>query len=327
MNTQLNIPICPICRVSPTSQSNYQGDAAYIICPNCGYFSLTRNAIDRFEMRPLTWMDSAKLSHWVRETDKPKITSNLLENLLRDLPSITVPMQVDNLIMLLGKRYDSAKTGVIVDSYPDLALVGAQTPQDLNLLVHSVCSEGLIMNIGDFLQPPDSNPIIHGSFPRYRIHTQLTLKGWELYDELTRAKIDSQMGFMAFEFEDVDAESLYKHIYKPAAKEVGFDLYSLIDNHRPGLIDEKLKVELRRAAFIIAEITTRNSNVLWEAGFAEALGKPVIYSCRTDKWDDVRKYTFDTNHMYTIIWDMNVRDKAAEKLKDTLRETYPSRTN
>jgi len=271
-------------------------------------------------------MESAKLSHWIRETDQPKLTSELLDNLLRDLPSITVHMQLDNLISILGSRYDSVATGVSVDSYTDLSLVGAQTPQDLNLLVMSVYSEDLILNIGDFVQQPESNPITHDNFPRYRIKTQLTLKGWNLYDELMRTKSDSQMGFMAFQFEDNDIKSLYTDIYKPAAEEVGFNLHSLIDDHKSGLIDEKLKVELRRAAFVIAEISTRNSNVLWEAGFAEALGKPVIYSCRSENWEDVKKYTFDTNHMYTIIWNKDARDKAAERLKNTLRETYPSKT-
>lgn len=326
MNRQRKYSICPICRVTPTSESQYLGDVLYVTCPNCRYFSLTGTAVHRLESSRLTWMESAKLSHWIRETDQPKLTSELLDNLLRDLPSITVHMQLDNLISILGSRYDSVATGVSVDSYTDLSLVGAQTPQDLNLLVMSVYSEDLILNIGDFVQQPESNPITHDNFPRYRIKTQLTLKGWNLYDELMRTKSDSQMGFMAFQFEDNDIKSLYTDIYKPAAEEVGFNLHSLIDDHKSGLIDEKLKVELRRAAFVIAEISTRNSNVLWEAGFAEALGKPVIYSCRSENWEDVKKYTFDTNHMYTIIWNKDARDKAAERLKNTLRETYPSKT-
>ena len=39
-------------------------------------------------------------------------------------------------------------------------------------------------------------------------------------------------------------------------------------------------VEIRRARFLLAELTGDNSGVYWEAGYATGLGRPVFYTCQ-----------------------------------------------
>jgi hypothetical protein len=129
---------------------------------------------------------------------------------------------------------------------------------------------------------------------------------------------------MAMPFGSAQVINLYRETYFIAAKDAGFRLDSLLDDRRPGLIDEKLKVKIRRAAFMIADVTEPNPNVLWEAGFAEGLNKPVIYSCRKDQWEAVKEKTFDTNHMYTIIWNPEELDEAGNQLTATIRDTFPN---
>lgn len=42
-----------------------------------------------------------------------------------------------------------------------------------------------------------------------------------------------------------------------------------------------------------------------EAGFAEGLGRPVVYTCRKDIFDNSKtKPYFDTNHYLTVVWDL-----------------------
>jgi len=79
-----------------------------------------------------------------------------------------------------------------------------------------------------------------------------------------------------------------------------------------------------RCRFLIADLTHRNPGAYWEAGFAEGLGKPVIYTCRKDIFDDKTKGThFDTNHHLTVAWEAANLDAAMSKLKDTIRATLP----
>lgn len=72
--------------------------------------------------------------------------------------------------------------------------------------------------------------------------------------------------------------------------------------------------------FLLAELTHNNAGAYWEAGFAEGLGKPVIYLCRKDLFDDKSKGThFDTNHHLTVVWKAEKMDEAARRLKDNSR--------
>jgi len=62
--------------------------------------------------------------------------------------------------------------------------------------------------------------------------------------------------------------------------------------------------------------------VYWEAGIAEGLGKPVIYTCEKEAWKEKGTH-FDTSHYHTVIWDKDNPGKAAEEIKATIRATLP----
>ena len=42
---------------------------------------------------------------------------------------------------------------------------------------------------------------------------------------------------------------------------------------------------IRDAKFVIVDLTHDNHGAYWEAGYAEGLGKPVIYVCKKDKFE------------------------------------------
>jgi nucleoside 2-deoxyribosyltransferase len=48
---------------------------------------------------------------------------------------------------------------------------------------------------------------------------------------------------------------------------------------------------------VAADLSDDNAGAYWEAGFAEGLGKPVIYICR----EGVNTH-FDTDHRRTVRW-------------------------
>ena len=148
----------------------------------------------------------------------------------------------------------------------------------------------------------------------------LTVQGWRYYEELDRGKISGNRGFMAMEFKNKILRDILNNHFKPAAKEVGFELATLDDDHIAGLIDARMSVAIRTSAFVVADLTDDNLGAYFEAGFAIGLGKTVIFTCEREKWEE--KTHFDTNHHYTVIWDSKEPEKAAEKLKATLRDTF-----
>jgi nucleoside 2-deoxyribosyltransferase len=129
---------------------------------------------------------------------------------------------------------------------------------------------------------------------------------------------------MAMKYNDEQLDKIVDEIFKPAVKQTGFDLFKLIDRQPAGLIDDRIRVEIQTSRFLIADLTHENRGAYWEAGYAEGLGKPVIYTCEKKVFDDPKtKPHFDTNHHLTILWDTENPKEAAEKLKATIRATLP----
>ena len=126
---------------------------------------------------------------------------------------------------------------------------------------------------------------------------------------------------MAMKFGDPELNEVIEKIFRPAVAQTGFELRVLTDVPKAGLIDDRLRVEIRRSRFLIADITHKNLGAYWEAGFAEGLGKPVIYTCKKEEFD-IGASHFDTNHHLTVMWHEDSA-QVAEDLKATIRATLP----
>jgi nucleoside 2-deoxyribosyltransferase len=127
---------------------------------------------------------------------------------------------------------------------------------------------------------------------------------------------------MAMPFGDSMLDKMFFECFKPAVRKTGFELVRLDENPPAGLIDNRLRVEIRTSRFLVADLTGGNPGAYWEAGFAEGLGKPVIFTCEKGFFD-TKKTHFDTNHFHTIRWEADSPGEAEERLKETIRATLP----
>jgi nucleoside 2-deoxyribosyltransferase len=130
---------------------------------------------------------------------------------------------------------------------------------------------------------------------------------------------------MAMQYGDPLLTRIVNEHFRPAVRDTGFRLIRLDDEPKAGLIDNRLRVEIQSARFLIADLTHENSGAYWEAGYAEGLGKPVIYTCEASIWK-AKKTHFDTNHSQTVVWTEENIKSATEELKATIRVTIPEAT-
>jgi hypothetical protein len=85
-----------------------------------------------------------------------------------------------------------------------------------------------------------------------------------------------------------------------------------LDEKRPaGRITERLVNELRSASFCVADLTGCRPNVMWEVGYAMALGLPVIFVTQR-----VAELPFDIRDMQTVGYD---RGRLAATLSQPLK--------
>ena len=129
----------------------------------------------------------------------------------------------------------------------------------------------------------------------------LSLDGWERYEAEKRGRFSGNYGFIAMKFDDTELDPFVRDVVKPIVKnDIGYDLVDMRDVAKAGIIDNIMRVQIRDAAFVIADLTHDNHGAYWEAGYAEGLGKPVIYICEKTKFEKETSH-FDTNHCTTIL--------------------------
>ncbi|MBF0282852.1 MAG: hypothetical protein HQL51_00130 [Magnetococcales bacterium] len=127
---------------------------------------------------------------------------------------------------------------------------------------------------------------------------------------------------MAMKFGDAELDAMVDRHFRPAVAAAGFALRRLDDDPKAGLIDDRMRVEIKSSRFLIADLTHANNGAYWEAGYAEGLGKDVIYTCKKSLFEKEKSH-FDTNHHLTVIWDEQNPEECRQKLTATIRATLP----
>jgi hypothetical protein len=151
----------------------------------------------------------------------------------------------------------------------------------------------------------------------------LTIDGWARYERLKREVVESRTAFMAMAYSNKTLAGIAKDHFVPAVRETGFELFRLDDRPQPGIIDTRMRVEIRTAKFLICDLTDDNRGAYWEAGFAEGLGRPVFYTCEDSKFEKAKTH-FDTEHLYTVRWSADKPADAAAELKAAIRNAFPA---
>jgi hypothetical protein len=312
---------CPACD-GVLMKSDDRLEGVYFECARCGPYVLSDEAI--VVLRQAISQDKrarGKVSHSIRKMFRAgkwlQISERFLRNILEtDLP--TPSEQFDNLIVWLGSTQVDAGTRIDVQE-STISSVGAADYNGLGFIVSEARRAGFVDCDVNFIKGV-SNPGGCVITPM-----QLTIAGWQRFENLRRGRSNSRVAFMAMPFGVDELDRLYWEQFQPAVAATGFTLKRLDEGQPAGLIDDRMRVEIRQSRFLISDLTHGNAGAYWEAGYAEGLGKPVIYTCRNDVFGDKKKGThFDTNHHLTVVWDPSRPEQAMQKLKDTIRATLPA---
>jgi hypothetical protein len=306
---------CPICGRHPANvRRNDLDEEITVDCGTCGIYRLGEDALPEFRTicRQIS-NAKALISYCIHQTQRsnkrPLIDDNLLRAFVDHNTLPSPPEQGDNLIRELGSQLKGADPGRLWRFNPEdvKALIGASSAKGVRYVVEELHNKGLI----------------NSSTARDWSAVRLTFPGWERYSELQRAHSEGPIAFMAMPFNVPELDDVYLRCFRSAVQATGFELRRLDEKPPAGLIDVRMEVEIRRSRFLVAELTNGNKGVYWEAGFAEGLGKPVIYTCEKAYFQKNRSH-FDTDHRHTIVWQTGELDRVGEELKNTIRATLPS---
>lgn len=288
-------------------------------CPRCGQYYFLGTAIDKVpNLLQRGEIDRSVLSSQIRRMyEERRKPVDIFES---DLAAYVGPKkppnpqeQADRLILWIGDNQAGTHSRAMARIERIAAIVGADVDYGksgetaFSWLLRELGSEWF--ERGSLPTPPD-------------ITFRLTMPGWKHYESLHLRRSRSRTAFMAMDFKNTVLAKVVAECFKPAVAKAGFTLRPINEEQSAGLIDNQIRAAIQSARFILADLSDDNNGAYFEAGLAEGLGLPVIYTCEAKKFADAKTH-FDTNHMLTVLWDVDELDRASKVLTATIRWTLP----
>lgn len=315
---EVECPICQntsggTCQRSPLSAT----DSFTFNCEICGIYEISDMAcVSWFDPngRRLTDVQCAALSHRLRTAARGSqpliITTDWLQRFEADATLPSPSVQATNIIRYIGDEV--SRSGQRLEALPVEfhAVVGSPNRELACGLVSELIERGILSGI-------DVSDMGGTDF----IEVNLTLDGWDRYEEEKAGLISGKYGFIAMKFDDPVLDPFVEKVVKPAIDDgIGYSVVDMRNVARAGIIDNIMRAQIRDAAFVIVDLTHDNSGAYWEAGYAEGLGKPVIYICEKNKFDEAKTH-FDTNHCTTVLWSEENEQEFRKEIVATLRRS------
>jgi hypothetical protein len=274
------------------------------------------------------------VSHVLRKglDKRATLTYDILTSVLKNNSLPTPAEQANNFVTYLGGYLsspgDSFRFTPQMNETPEniFGLLGIKTGKaerkDL-LFISAALEEQKILKV-------DHEQDVTSGGRKIPNSASLTLGGWQKYEELQHSVKDSRKAFVAMEFPSAEKTSvnyffqttLLDQYLIPAVKQTNYELANALRTEpTAGNLHARLEVEIRKARFVIAELSHHNNGAYWEAGFARGLGKPVIYMYNKEVGGSDRPPHFDVASDHYIVWEQDKPEKAAKDLKAVIRAT------
>jgi len=302
MSNQINT--CPIWGHGE-GRANPQGYLIYVEeSPRAGgQYVVDRDARDRLQDDPIVRRDPLKVkarltTMLVDEREQgvlwPRVTIERIEEAKKADP-LPVPKRAERLLRYLVK----CSAGEIGSQIP---VLDVRTPDYARALAWSESTgRDEIVFLIDYLSQKGWVEIVEYTDDIERV--AVTVDGYARIESLKTSSVDSAQAFVAMWFDD-ETDDAYEKGIKPAIEQSGYTPMRIDRKPDANKLDDDIIAEIGRSRFLVSDMTHgedgARGSVYFEAGFADGLGIPIIYTCRRDL---VSKVHFDTRQYAHIVWE------------------------
>jgi hypothetical protein len=305
---------CFLCRSASQMEIFTDLDDVKFECECCGVFSITKGFLHNRDLafkNDDDYLLFRYLSAYTRQTSERGIISVLDTENWRDFARVhrttRVPRKLMLLLELIAGRSSYPGHGVLINLDVDYPLFDAVSGDEARYLVSALMKRGDLIVEG----MDDANSLPYGT----AIGCIVTPTGWERFEPPAGAGGIPGRCFIAMAF-DSFLNDAYERGIRPAILDCGAEPIRLDRVHYNEKICDKILAEIRLAQFMVADFTFQRGGVYFEAGFAMALGRPVIWTCRENDFPNTH---FDTRQYNHITW--STPEELREKLTDRIRAT------
>lgn len=300
---------CPLCHKVASEPLYSDGAVTHVKCPRCGTFRVSDSCLPSLRERSAVHRHGLSVdARQASERGQPlQINWLNIDRLIADHLPFTIQRK-RRAILEFVRRESENEFGRIVPIEPPshYPLFGSK-PEETSNLISSLTAAG-----EELLYRESSDRGF-----------SLTVKGWDVTDPVSGGA-EPGTCFVAMRFGRPDLDRVYEEgILKAAAgQECRLNVIRVDRQHSNEKIDDRIVRGLRRAEVTIAEVTDPNAGAYFEAGFALALGREVVFCCQRDAFADGRGVHFDTRTYPYIVWT-NAEDLRSQ-LVLRLLNTVPS---
>jgi nucleoside 2-deoxyribosyltransferase len=140
-------------------------------------------------------------------------------------------------------------------------------------------------------------------------------EGWKRIDELQKNQTDNKQAFVAIAF----SKNMQKtqEAIEDGIRRAGYTPHVMNKSEHNNQIVPEILYQIKQSKFVVAEFSTRNNGVYYEAGYAAGLGKEVIHICKKGEFG--KNGHFDIKQKSTVLWE--IEDEIAEHLFKRIEAT------
>ena len=259
-------------------------------CRACGTYEMTVDAISS----PLRgedgnfWLGAATRQHWDLYEKPLLIRLADMEQIAEQHSKTSVSENIQKLLNYLVRKSPRPSVRVEFNTDYDFRVIDARDTKELEFYLKYLEDSGLIERDeeGHHLQSLQA--------------FYLTPAGWENMLGSSASSAEHGRVFVAMWFHESMSDA-YETGIKTALKGAGYLPVCMNETLQNDDINFAILAEIRRAQFVVADITGARGGVYFEAGFAKALGRDVFFTCRKDRFSQDKH--FDTEHFHHTTWD------------------------
>ena len=231
------------------------------------------------------------------------------EEWARARQTTAVPTKVHRLLELAGRYSPGEWQNFTARIFAPL--LDARDEAEIGFYVDHLQRQGLIETRKHETHP---NPVVAST--HFQAQWRLTIDGWEAIAP-TAPGGRTGVGFVAMSFAPTLIEAYEEGIRAAVEDDCGLHAIRVDRVEHNDQITDRILAGIRSAQFTVADFTGQRPGVYFEAGFAMALGRTVIWCCRKDEEDRVH---FDTRQFNHIFWTdtADLRQKLAARIRATV---------
>jgi hypothetical protein len=211
--------------------------------------------------------------------------------------SFSISANLEKLLAYITRRCPRPSRQVKINVQDDYPLIDAIVPDELEFIL------GYAQELG-FVKWHNGHAY------------SLTPSGWAHVSGDSGVPIPGRC-FVAMAFRPEMLNAYQEGIRAAIEDDCGFDPMCMLELEHNDKICDRIIVEIRRAQFVIADFTFQRGGVYFEAGFAQALGRPVIWTCKACDFEGLH---FDTRQYNHIKWETttDLRAQLAARIRGTI---------